>query len=196
MAKLTAFAAKHSLAGLDWAGGLPGTLGGAIRGNAGCFGGEIKDNHRNGTKLQYENHAPRHAQRGAMPLRLSHEHFQAASGRNHPRRDVPHEKRLKKNISERSAKKKHGARTHHPLEYPSAGSVFKNVPLSQYLHRGAKHTVMPSKNLRVTLSRLVVFRENRPGSRDRGSKAHRGKRPRRNAARRRHDLARNIRISS
>ena len=29
--------------GLEWAGGLPGTLGGAIRGNAGCFGGEIKN---------------------------------------------------------------------------------------------------------------------------------------------------------
>lgn len=34
---------ENSLAGLEWAGGLPGTIGGAIRGNAGCFGGEIKD---------------------------------------------------------------------------------------------------------------------------------------------------------
>jgi len=33
----------NNLAGLEWAGGLPGTVGGAIRGNAGCFGGEIKD---------------------------------------------------------------------------------------------------------------------------------------------------------
>lgn len=34
---------ENNLAGLEWAGGLPGTVGGAIRGNAGCFGGEIKD---------------------------------------------------------------------------------------------------------------------------------------------------------
>ena len=34
---------KNNLAGLEWAGGLPGTVGGAIRGNAGCFGGEMKD---------------------------------------------------------------------------------------------------------------------------------------------------------
>lgn len=34
---------EMGLAGLEWAGGLPGTLGGAIRGNAGCFGGETKD---------------------------------------------------------------------------------------------------------------------------------------------------------
>ncbi len=31
------------LAGLEWAIGIPGTIGGSIRGNAGCFSGEIKD---------------------------------------------------------------------------------------------------------------------------------------------------------
>ncbi len=31
------------LAGFEWAISLPGTIGGAVRGNAGCFGGEIKD---------------------------------------------------------------------------------------------------------------------------------------------------------
>lgn len=40
---LLKFCIEHSLSGLEWAGGLPGTLGGAVRGNAGAFGGEIKD---------------------------------------------------------------------------------------------------------------------------------------------------------
>ena len=34
---------ENDLAGLEWAGGLPGSLGGAIRGNAGTFGLSMKD---------------------------------------------------------------------------------------------------------------------------------------------------------
>ncbi len=35
--------AQRGLGGFSWAVSLPGTLGGAVRGNAGCFGGEMKD---------------------------------------------------------------------------------------------------------------------------------------------------------
>ncbi len=35
--------ADRGLRGFEWAISLPGTIGGAVRGNAGCFGGEIKD---------------------------------------------------------------------------------------------------------------------------------------------------------
>lgn len=35
--------AEAGLAGFEWAISLPGTVGGAVRGNAGCFGGEVKD---------------------------------------------------------------------------------------------------------------------------------------------------------
>src|SRR3990167_558368 len=41
---LIKFSFDNNLVGLEWAGGLPGTVGGAIRGNAGAFGGETKDN--------------------------------------------------------------------------------------------------------------------------------------------------------
>ncbi len=43
MGRLARWCAKHGLAGLEFGVGIPGTLGGSIFGNAGCFGVEIKD---------------------------------------------------------------------------------------------------------------------------------------------------------
>ena len=40
---LAVFAAQHSLAGLEFAHGIPGSVGGGIAMNAGAYGGEIKD---------------------------------------------------------------------------------------------------------------------------------------------------------
>lgn len=41
--KLSKFASENSLEGLEFACGIPGTVGGAIRMNAGAYGGEMKD---------------------------------------------------------------------------------------------------------------------------------------------------------
>lgn len=43
MARLAAETIRAGLAGLEWAVGVPGTVGGSVRGNAGCFGSEVKD---------------------------------------------------------------------------------------------------------------------------------------------------------
>ena len=43
MPKLAAEAAREGRAGLEFAAGVPGTVGGSVFGNAGAFGGEVKD---------------------------------------------------------------------------------------------------------------------------------------------------------
>ena len=43
LSRLASFATEHSLSGLEFAAGIPGTLGGAIAMNAGAYGGEMKD---------------------------------------------------------------------------------------------------------------------------------------------------------
>ena len=43
LAKLVSESFKNHAKGLEWAIGIPGTVGGAVRGNAGAFGGEMKD---------------------------------------------------------------------------------------------------------------------------------------------------------
>src|SRR5882672_185388 len=45
---------NNSLTGLEWAGGLPGTVGAGIRGNVGAFGGEIKDNLLQAEVLEFD----------------------------------------------------------------------------------------------------------------------------------------------
>jgi UDP-N-acetylmuramate dehydrogenase len=44
IANLARRAASHGLAGLEWAAAVPGTVGGAVYGNAGAFGGDMSDN--------------------------------------------------------------------------------------------------------------------------------------------------------
>lgn len=43
LSQVVQFALKHNLSGMEKLMGLPGTIGGAVRGNAGAFGTEIKD---------------------------------------------------------------------------------------------------------------------------------------------------------
>lgn len=43
MAQAVLKSAQAGLTGFEWGIGIPGTIGGSVRGNAGCFGGEIKD---------------------------------------------------------------------------------------------------------------------------------------------------------
>jgi len=44
LAKAARVAEQHSLSGMEWAEGVPGTVGGAVIGNAGAFGGDIAMN--------------------------------------------------------------------------------------------------------------------------------------------------------
>jgi len=62
MGKVARLAINRHLAGLEWAATLPGTVGGAVFGNAGCFGKETSHNfiqaeilHRNKGKDTYNN---------------------------------------------------------------------------------------------------------------------------------------------
>ena len=43
MAQVAAFSLQNNLSGFEWATGIPGTIGGSVYGNAGCFGGEIQN---------------------------------------------------------------------------------------------------------------------------------------------------------
>ncbi|MDR0222669.1 MAG: UDP-N-acetylmuramate dehydrogenase [Oscillospiraceae bacterium] len=116
-------AAKHSLAGLEFAYGIPGSAGGAVYMNAGAFGGEMKDVVQSCAYLD-ENRAEREI--GVAEAAMSY------------RQSVFSEKdwvitkiRFKLERGDKAdIKGKMGGiaarrREKQPLEYPSAGSAFK-----------------------------------------------------------------------
>ncbi len=123
LAKLCTFALDNSLSGLEFAFGIPGTVGGAVYMNAGAYGKEMKDVLHTVTHLTRDGKVETLS---AENLCLSYRHsiyksnkaivlsatFKLSLG------DKPQIKELMDDIMNRRVSKQ-------PLELPSAGSVFK-----------------------------------------------------------------------
>jgi len=121
-----------SLVGLEWAGGLPSSIGGAVRGNAGAFGNEAKD-----TFVELEAFDTSDPE---LSIRVYNKDQAAFSYRDsffkhHPNLLITSVTFELKEGSLEEAKmaaevyreKIEYRETHHPMEYPSCGSVFKNI---------------------------------------------------------------------
>ena len=135
MAKLLDFTVKKSLSGLEWAGGLPGNLGGAVRGNAGCFGGEIKDSTASVTSFNIKTMkvSTRTVARCEFAYRDSI--FKKKKGEEIIlEATFSLKKGSAKAIAQSIKEKINYRKKNHPLEYPNIGSTFKNIPL-RILHK-------------------------------------------------------------
>lgn len=123
LSETAAFAAKNGLAGMEFAAGIPGSLGGAVVMNAGAYGGEMKDI-LSGVRVLTKTGEIR--VRPADELDLSYRH-----SRMMDEKEIVLEARL--NLTQGSEvvirarmdelRKKRVEKQ--PLEYPSAGSTFK-----------------------------------------------------------------------
>jgi len=138
MADVINFAAQKSCKGLEWAGGLPGTLGGAIRGNAGCFGGEMKDVITSVRSLDTQ--TMKIVKRNAKQCRFSYRDsiFKKKHGKEIILDAMLHlaagnKKEILATIQEKIAHRQ----KNHPLEHPNIGSTFKNVPLERIHKKGS-----------------------------------------------------------
>ncbi|MCL5004331.1 MAG: UDP-N-acetylmuramate dehydrogenase [Patescibacteria group bacterium] len=134
MSDLVNFAIENNLSGLEWASGLPGTLGGAIRGNAGAFGGEIKDVVEEVVSLDISQKIPKIIKRKAEDCDFE---YRSSIFKKNPQKEIIVEATLKlrkgdkKEIEERTNQNINYRLSNHPMEYPSLGSTFKNVLISQ-----------------------------------------------------------------
>lgn len=130
MKDLVIFSVNKSLQGLEWAGGLPGTFGGAIRGNAGAFGSEMKD-----SILQVEAIDNNFALKKLLNKQC---HFSYRSSIFKKKNwtvvsaTITLKKGNKKELENIAKSHSKYRKERHPLEFPNAGSIFKNVPLSEF----------------------------------------------------------------
>jgi len=121
---------ERGLAGLEWAGGLPGTVGGGVRGNAGAFGGEVKDSIKeveaidsNGNLKTFTKEECQFAYRSSIFKKedwiVLSATFRLQQGDKEAILTT-----AKDHINYREER--------HPLEYPNAGSIFKNCDVKLF----------------------------------------------------------------
>lgn len=123
LSQIAAAAKNASLTGFEFAGGIPGTLGGAVVMNAGAYGGEMKNivktvrlMDEEGQVVEFTNEEMNFGYRNS---RLSDERWIAISA------VISLEKGDKAEIKAKMEDLALQRRSKQPLEYPSAGSTFK-----------------------------------------------------------------------
>lgn len=119
-------AAGHGLSGLEFASGIPGSVGGAVFMNAGAYGGEIAQvlttvylyrpgegfYHRSRKELSFGYRQSRLQKEGQIVLEGLFELSRGEEGR------------IREKMSEFNSRRKEKQ----PLEFPNAGSIFKRPP--------------------------------------------------------------------
>ncbi len=120
---LCMFALENSLSGLEFAFGIPGTLGGAVYMNAGAYGGEMKD------VLDSCTHIDNDANIGIFTKDKLNLRYRGSAYTDNGYTVISATMKLKKadkkDIKDAMDDKLQRRKDKQPLEYPSAGSTFK-----------------------------------------------------------------------
>ena len=124
--RLATLAQSHALTGLEFAHGIPGTLGGGLFMNAGAYGSELKDAVLSVTALLPDGTITT-LNRAAMDFGYRHSALQG-SGKIVTSVTVELSAGDKQAIAEKMADFSNRRITKQPLELPSAGSMFKRPP--------------------------------------------------------------------
>jgi len=119
-------ALKNNLSGLEWAAGIPGTVGGAICGNAGAFNKSTGDLVKNVEVLEVANCKIKILNNKDCNFRYRDSIFKHKKNLIVLSATLQLKKINRKEIKERIKKYLNYRKETQPLNYPSAGSIFKN----------------------------------------------------------------------
>jgi len=119
---------KNNLAGLEWAVGIPGTVGGAIRGNAGAFGGSVADVVKSVGVYDVKNRKLKILKNKDCKFDYRESIFKKKPNLIILSAELQLKKGDKKKIKEKMKEYLDYRKETQPLSFPSAGSIFKNPP--------------------------------------------------------------------
>ena len=170
--ELNDYCIANSLSGIEWSGGLPGSVGGAVFGNAGAFGGETKDSvvevesfdfdigqiiKRDNSDCQFD------YRQSIFKLEKLPEVILSAKIQFKPGNKTEIAKLVEEHLDYRKLKQ--------PLEYPNIGSIFKNVPVQNVPHRWQKDLAANPKMdpFPVVPAARLIARANMKGKRRGGA---------------------------
>ena len=147
MKNVVEFAATKGLSGLEWAAGLPGSFGGAIRGNAGAFRGEMKDLITEVKSIKLNDPMTIIARDNlncGFDYRTSL--YKKEVGEIVISATIKLLSDDEKNVRDKMDGYIKYREDHQPLEYPSAGSTFKNVDAKLVTEKQREEWVTVIKN--------------------------------------------------
>lgn len=126
LATLSSIALKEEISGLEFLSGIPGSIGGAIRMNAGAYGKEMKDIIQKSRYITYD---------GKIKTLTLEEHKFEYRNSIFSKIDgiiidttIVAQKGKKEEIEEKIKEYTESRKKSQPLDYPNAGSTFKRVP--------------------------------------------------------------------
>lgn len=130
------FAFDHNLTGLEWAGGLPGTVGAAVRGNVGAFGGEIKDTFGGAEILRIDKRGSAQVYVTRRDIKFAYRASTVKTHKNLIVLSASFKLKTATDAEVAAARRTYFAnieyrKLRHPLEFPNTGSVFKNITRPQ-----------------------------------------------------------------
>lgn len=123
--ELVALSVREGLSGLEFCAGIPGSIGGALRMNAGAFGREMKDIV---TNLQVINGSGRVKKIERKDLRFSYRNLELPPGALILSGEIALEPASRESVSGRVREIMELRVSKHPLNYPNSGSIFRNPP--------------------------------------------------------------------
>ncbi|MBZ1348441.1 MAG: UDP-N-acetylmuramate dehydrogenase [Candidatus Nealsonbacteria bacterium] len=146
---------EKSLMGLEWAAGIPGSVGGAIRGNAGSFGKSMKDVVETVEVFDAETEKIKFFKNKDCKFSYRESIFKKKPNliilslmiqlKKEGREEIKN--KIKKNLEQRKKTQ--------PLNFPSAGSIFKNTKY-QIPNEKLQSKIKKDKNIKTIIKNNII----------------------------------------